>query len=335
MQAASIIEFDFEWRPLHNYLKAQGIAPPALPQVAGEGTPQLPSETLYDWMVLNSRDATDGLRLGEHYRISDYGVAGLALLSAECVDDALKVVKTYMLLFNKDIAEIRIEQSTPDEVRIAIGLNSRPGWSEQARLFHANVLASASFKLFKDLLRDDFELLALTLPANPGDVRPYQEYFRQPVRFRGSGIVFHLPAQLLKTPIPTANPAVFQTALALAGESFNDLLEREMGGLKQRVVALLDSLPERYPDIRWTAQHLKMTERTLRRRLAEENCSYREIIDQARQARAQRLLANAQLSIEQIGALLGYADSSSFRHAFRRWTGQSANLYRQRHSGKP
>jgi len=102
-----------------------------------------------------------------------------------------------------------------------------------------------------------------------------------------------------------------------------------MGGLKWRIGALLDSLPEQYPDIRWTAQHLHMTERTLRRRLLEEGSSYREIIDQTRQARAKRLLMNAQLSIEQISDLLGYTDASSFRHAFRRWTGQTANAYRR------
>ena len=312
MRAAATIEFDYEWRPLCNYLKAQGITPPELPHTS------LPSEALYEWVVLHSHCATEGLRLGECYRLSDYGVVGLALLSAECIDDALKLIKIYMLLFNKDISDIHIDQPRPDEVQISISLNSKPGWSEQAQLFHANVLASAAYKLFKDLLQGDFELVNLTLPASVEDSRPYQDYFQVPVRFCGAKIVCHLSAKFLKTPIPTANPAIFQTALALTGESFNNLLEREMGGLKRRIGALLDSLPEQYPDIRWTAQHLHMTERTLRRRLAEEGSSYREIIDQARQARAKRLLKNAQLNIEQIGDLLGYTDTSSFRNAFRR-----------------
>ncbi|MFZ3183840.1 MAG: helix-turn-helix domain-containing protein [Pseudomonas sp.] len=329
MRTVSTAEFDYGWRPLHNYLEARGITPPELPQAQTGESAHLPSEALYEWVVLHSHCATEGLHLGECYRVTDYGVAGLAILSAECVDDALKVIKIYMLLFNKDISDIRIDQPRPDEVQISISLNSKPCWSDQARLFDANVLASASYKLFKDLLQGNFELLGLTLPASTVDHQFYQDYFQLPVRFRGADIIFRLPAKLLKTPIPTANPAVFQTALALVGESFSNLLEREMGGLNHRIGALLDSLPEQYPDIRWTAQHLKMTERTLRRRLAEEGSSYREIIDQTRQARAKRLLKNAQLSIEQISDLLGYTDASSFRHAFRRWTGQTPNAYRR------
>lgn len=331
MRTVATIEFDYDWRPLHNYLKAQGINPPELLQVQTGESPRLPSDALYEWVALHCQAASEGLRLGEYYRVSDYGVAGLAILSAECVGDALKVIKTFMLLFNQDVGDIRIEQPRPDEVQISINLKVKHGWSAQASLFHTGVLASASYHLFKSLLCDDFELLSLTLPANPGDSRPYQDYFQLPVRFRGTEIIFRLPARLLKTPIPSANPAVFQAALALTGESFNSLLEREMGGLKQRISTLLDSLPEQYPDIHWVAQHLQTTERTLRRRLAEEGSSYRDIIDQLRQARAKRMLKNAQLSIEQIGNLLGYTDTSSFRHAFRRWTGQSPNAYRREH----
>ncbi|HHW1804916.1 TPA: helix-turn-helix domain-containing protein [Pseudomonas aeruginosa] len=101
-----------------------------------------------------------------------------------------------------------------------------------------------------------------------------------------------------------------------------------MGGLRPRIVALLDSLPEPYPDIQSVARHLRLTERTLRRRLAAEGCSYRQILDDARQARARKLL-RTELSVERISELLGYSDASSFRHAFRRWTGQSVSAFRE------
>lgn len=318
-----MFDFDFEWRPLHNYLREQGLAAPALPASHG-----LPSEALYDWIVRRAQNAEDGLRLGRHYNISDYGVVGLALLCAERAADALKVVRAYALLFNRDIADIRVDRGSGHEVRILVSLNHHPDWNETSRRFHSNVVASASFKLMRDLFGAGFAITGMSLPRQPGDSRAHAAFFGLPVRLRGSDIVFHLPASQLEMPIATANPAVFQAALAMASESFNALLEVEMGGLKARIEALLESLPQPYPDIQSVARHLRLTERTLRRRLAEEGCSYRQIVDDARQVRARQLLRQTALPIERISELLGYADVSSFRHAFRRWTGLSLRAFR-------
>lgn len=323
----SVLSFDFGWRPLQNFLRDQGVAPPQLLPAAPPEQP--PSLALYEWLVQRNWAVLDGLRLGRYYHVSDYGVAGLALLSAESLGDALKVVRAYMLLFNPYIADIRVEHGPGGDIRVATSDSARPGWSERQRQFHANVTASASYHLFLGLMGRDLPVLGLTLPAGLDDTQAYQAYFHMPVRSCGSDIVFHLPAGLLEAPIPTANPAVFQTALALTSESFNQLLESEMGGIRQRVVALLASLPERYPDIGQIAEHLRLTERTLRRRLAEEGCSYRQILDEARLRRTQELLRRTRLSTEQIAELLGYADASSLRQAFRRWTGMTMNEYRR------
>ncbi|GJN55237.1 helix-turn-helix transcriptional regulator [Pseudomonas tohonis] len=323
---SSLLTFDFEWRPLQNYLRdSRRAAPDLLPTGAG----QLPSHALYDWIVQDSEQVSDGLRLGEYYRASDYGMAGLALMSAETLADALRVIRAYVLLFNPDISDIRVEHSPQGDTRIAVNLNARPGWSEQQRQFHANVLASASYHLFNQLIGRDMTGLGLLLPAGLGDTQAYEAYFHMPVRSQGSDIVFHLPVGMLDSLIPTANPAVFQTALAQASEDFNKLLEREMGGVRQRVIALLASLPEHYPDICQIAQHLKITERTLRRRLTAEGSSYRQILDAARYERAKRILERTQMSTEQLSELLGYSDASSFRQAFRRWTGMTLNEYRR------
>ncbi|MDF5855495.1 AraC family transcriptional regulator [Pseudomonas aeruginosa] len=106
-----------------------------------------------------------------------------------------------------------------------------------------------------------------------------------------------------------------------------------MGGYRQRIVALLEVLQDRYPSIAWVALQLKVTERTLRRRLADEGTNYREVLDLVRHDRARQLLRDERLRIEEVAERLGYMDTSSFRHAFRRWTGQCANDYRQTRIG--
>jgi transcriptional regulator GlxA family with amidase domain len=62
----------------------------------------------------------------------------------------------------------------------------------------------------------------------------------------------------------------------------------------------------------------------LRRRLQERGSSYQKILDSVREAQARDYLVNTELSIEQIAALVGFSEATTFRSTFKRWTGQSA-----------
>lgn len=124
--------------------------------------------------------------------------------------EALQLIKTNMLLFRKDIRGIAVRRSSCDTVDVDIDLQDKPDWPQSARLYHANVLASAAYAVFRDLLLGELELVRLRLPERNGDVRAYEEYFRVPVYFAGAGITFTLPEELLEAEIATANSAVFQ-----------------------------------------------------------------------------------------------------------------------------
>lgn len=151
---------DFEWRPLQNYLRDRGIPAPPI-----ETSQQLRSDRLYNWIVSKGYSGEEGLNLGTYYHISDYGVIGLALQCAENVVDLLKVVRAYVKLFNRDIADVRVNAGEHYEVEVHILVNFKPEWTAASRQFHVNVIASASYKLMMDLLGTDFPISALTVPV--------------------------------------------------------------------------------------------------------------------------------------------------------------------------
>lgn len=316
---------DFEWRPLQNYLRDRGIPTPPI-----ETGQQLRSDRLYNWIVSKEYSGKEGLHLGTYYHISDYGAIGLALQCAENVGDLLKVIRAYVKLFNRDIADVRINAGENYEVEVHILVNFKPEWTAASRQFHVNVIASASYKLMMDLLGTDFPISALTVPVYSSDKTNYEHFFSLPVSHESSEIVFRFPAQQMNKTLATANPAVFQSALTMASETFNALLEIEMGGLRQRIELFLESIPDCYPSLVTTAKHLRMNERTIRRRLADEGCSYRQIVDTARKARAISLLLNSSIPVERISDILGYSEPACFRHAFRRWTGESTTSFRNK-----
>ncbi|UFS97326.1 AraC family transcriptional regulator [Nocardia huaxiensis] len=69
------------------------------------------------------------------------------------------------------------------------------------------------------------------------------------------------------------------------------------------------------------AERLAMSPRTLQRRLAEHETTWRTEVEKARQTRALTLLRNPDLSMRSIARRVGYSDERVLRRAVRRWHG--------------
>jgi AraC-like DNA-binding protein len=76
------------------------------------------------------------------------------------------------------------------------------------------------------------------------------------------------------------------------------------------------------------ARDLRVSARTLRRRLGALGTSFQELLDDVRRARAIEYLVASELAVEQISTQLGYGDPANFRRAFRRWEGLAPSAYR-------
>jgi AraC-like DNA-binding protein len=72
-----------------------------------------------------------------------------------------------------------------------------------------------------------------------------------------------------------------------------------------------------------------MSPRTLQRRLAGEGILFNDVLDQMRLHAAKTYLAKRDVAGAEVAFLLGFAEQSSFNHAFKRWTGQTPTEYRR------
>jgi AraC-like DNA-binding protein len=83
------------------------------------------------------------------------------------------------------------------------------------------------------------------------------------------------------------------------------------------------------------AAHLGMSERTLRRRLADSGMSFNRIRLDVRMQVAERYLKTSDMSIERIATMVGYSDQATFTRAFGDWSDMTPLAVRRKHRRKP
>lgn len=71
------------------------------------------------------------------------------------------------------------------------------------------------------------------------------------------------------------------------------------------------------------AGRLNLSERNARRILKDEGTSWRQLREEVLMDIARDLLRTGEMPVQRVAEQLGYAESSSFCHAFKRYTGHS------------
>lgn len=81
------------------------------------------------------------------------------------------------------------------------------------------------------------------------------------------------------------------------------------------------------------ACELGVSRRTLRRKLADEHCSFQQVLESCRMLTAEIDLQYSQMPLTDIALKLGFSEQSAFTRAFTRWCGQTPNEYRRYRQG--
>jgi AraC-like DNA-binding protein len=133
--------------------------------------------------------------------------------------------------------------------------------------------------------------------------------------------------ELLDLPLLEANPELQRI---LEAQVIAALQKLPKGAVTTDAVRrhLAAELSKGAPTLEQVAPRLRMSPRTLHRRLEEERTSYRVILNEVRRELATRYLQERQLAIGEIAFVLGFSEPSAFHRAFKRWTGHAPLDYR-------
>ncbi|GAB2883163.1 AraC family transcriptional regulator [Nocardioides pacificus] len=272
-------------------------------------------------------DSGLGVEVGSRYHVSTFGIFGFALLSSRTVLDAVNLALRFIdLSFTFGIPRAGIEG---DLVRVVVDDHGLPG---DVRRFLVERDLAAIHTVLGELVPGGVPLveaeLAFPAPsdaslADSGDLSPYQQVLGVTPRFGAERTTFAFDAAHLARPLPQANPQTVALCEALC----HDVVARRRvrSGVTQQVRVLLTQQVAFGGGMDQVAASLGISPRTLRRRLSEAGTSYQALLDEVRQSLAEELLGTrgrgSALTVEDVAQRLGYAEASSFIHAFKRWTG--------------
>ncbi|MFT3755042.1 MAG: AraC family transcriptional regulator [Pseudoxanthomonas sp.] len=271
--------------------------------------------------ALQALDQPDlGLLVGRQQNAGNFGLIGMAMQTAQNFGEAVQLALVYQRVAGT-LMQVELEDG-PAAGEVAL-LARAPEVPAALLPFLCEELFSSSTMVARELLGDDFRPLRLTLtyPA-PAHAEQYAALFGCEVRFNQPCNLLAMDKAWMAVGFPGYTPFTARLAQELCQRQL-DAIGAPHGEIAASVERYLrQRLPEN-PSLAAIAEHLHLSERTLRRHLAAEGAGFNSLHDRIRTERALELLRDANLSVAHIGARIGFSDPREFRRAFKRWTGRT------------
>ncbi|HES75841.1 MAG TPA: AraC family transcriptional regulator [bacterium] len=195
---------------------------------------------------------------------------------------------------------------------------------------HAEAVLATLMTTLQHLTEDQIRLIEVWFAhPQPQDIAEHCRIFHTPLRFNQlkNGLVIH--QKELSRPIFLADPDLLIALEQFAQQSLENLYGPDTWA--DKVIHAISNmlLHGDKPSIAQVARDLAVSKRHLQNKLSDEGTTYRALLDRVRKEITLDSLHNPHMNLCDIAFLLGFAEQSTFNHAFKRWTGVAPTVYQQ------
>lgn len=284
-------------------------------------------QVIKNLLQLNKLQATLGLSIGQRYKPSVYGMWGFGLISSATLADAMSHAMRFLPLTFTFAAIRHLNDGALVHLQF-----EETNFDEAIKNFLLCRDMSSALALIRNLVGENFSLRTVTLrqaESKSAVVRnQFKDTFGVIPNYGASTNTLVFDQSYLAIPLPLADP----TAASMCNQLCIELLQKRRSKLGTAAIVkqYLGVQLNQAPQLGVMANLLNTSERTLKRLLANEGTSFRELVKDFQKSEAIDYLINSDMNISEIADRLGFSDASSFSQSFKRWTGLSPANYRDK-----
>jgi len=266
-----------------------------------------------------------GLRFGATRDVRDAGLIGYLGIASQTLGDALRNLSRYSRVFSDAIVVDVSNLAKTGDLRWAFRISGTLRTRQMIEFSAASLVHAMRQLTGRNII-----------PVELTFAHPRNEHLDSFDRFFGCKVLFGQAEDRLRF-----RQSDLLTHLVNADDRLLAILrsycEEILGHHAQKSPPLVEEI-ERLIVQRLTggeakadtiAAELGMTRRTLTRKLAELGTSFQSLLEGLRKELAQRYLTDSGINMAEIAFLLGYTETSTFNHAFKRWTGKTPRQMRR------
>jgi len=271
-----------------------------------------------------SSDPVIGLKLGSELRLERNDPAAIAAFCSRTFRDAVQ-----RIAFHKQLTcpeEIRI-RTVRDEASVEFAFI-------RAEEDEPDVLVDICLSWIVSIGRKGTDgkikplRVELTRPVRHREL--LEAHFGSRVRFKADRNVVVFRSSDLDLPFTTYNPEL----LKILGAHLETEVQARKASLdtgEQVKQTLKQSLAGRRPTLQHVAKDLRLSVRTLQRRLTDVGITFQQLVEETRRELAHHHLKQSTVELNEVAYLLGYEDANSFFRAFQAWEATSPGEWRSQH----
>lgn len=288
------------------------------------------SELFALWRAIGetSEDPGIGLKLGAERRLERYDPTAIAAVCSQSFRDALQRVARYK------------ELTCPEEIRVHTRCDEAAVefYFLQADEAEPEVLVDLCLSWILCLGRRGTDVqikplrVELTRPVRNREL--IETHFGCPVRFKAGRNAIVFCDIDLDRPFVTHNAELLAaTGAQLESELHTRNSNSNVGDEVKNT--LKRSLAGKRPKLQHVARELRMSARTLQRRLTDAGITFQTLVEDARRELARHYLKQGSIELNETAYLLGYENANSFFRAFHLWEGIPPGEWRAQHRMTP
>ncbi|GEM_PF-1321587 len=276
--------------------------------------------TLYQVFSMSVSDAPAGLGIayGKQLNLVAADAVGQLIMSCKNLGEALDALRRYHTLIALALKVIPLSDGSVSTIRFQ-GLYSsavplRLKWFVSEALF-ACLQCQARW-----LTAQTLEYGNICLPyAQPPHHNEYVKTFNCEICYNSPSHAIYFDANYLQKPLVTANKELRNLKKNQCEKAL--LRWQSRFSITERVNAILIDTYPNFPTLDQVAEKLHSSRSCLYRKLQINQTSYQSLINEFKREQSIRLLQSTAMPVSEVAERLGFSDASSFRRAFKNWTG--------------